>query len=83
MSIYMCKECDRIRDCDYDGCYEDPRNGPTDYDLLCEDCIGGVEEEVEQDAAVSQIMGGAAVPEPVELVPGFSAEVSRIMRGAQ
>lgn len=49
MSIYHCNECDRMRDCDYDGCFEDPRNGPNDFELLCEDCIGEVEEELERE----------------------------------
>ena len=49
MAIYHCNECDQMRDDDYHGCFEDPRNGPNDFDLLCEDCIGEVEEELEAE----------------------------------
>ena len=37
MSMYLCYECQNIKDADYDVCIEDPR--PTsDNELLCEQC---------------------------------------------
>ena len=46
MAIYRCAGCDNLKDGDYDVCSEDPRP-ESDNGLVCEDCMGLIEEEVE------------------------------------
>ncbi len=41
MSVYRCIECEEMRDADFHGCYEHPRN---DTGCVCEACIEKMED---------------------------------------
>ena len=49
MAIYRCAGCDNLKDGDYDVCSEDPRP-ESDNGLVCEDCMGWIEEKMEAEA---------------------------------
>ena len=45
MACYICAECDRMIDGDYDPCVEHPT---VENGLMCTDCAEQIEEETEE-----------------------------------
>ena len=50
MGCYYCHHCDHYRE-SHDGCYEDPNDGPKDFNLICEECHMNYEDEQAEQRA--------------------------------